>query len=288
MEDVFRLRCGAATITAIKDGEWLDHGTLAEVMNVPESEWRAGHADLFAQPFHLPCWCFHIALPGASIVVDAGFGEETPAYRGVTVRRTAGLVHHLGALGVRPGDVTHVMITHAHEDHYAGLTAARAGRWVPVFPQATCYVGAPDWLEHPRRHQPGSVPARTFGVLAEQGRLELVAGDREVVPGVRMLHAPGETRGHSIVRVAGAPPVYLLGDLYHHTCEVSHPGWNVKGRDQAANTASRQALAAAALREGALLLASHLDGPGRLRPDPGGVVWETVGSAASPGAGPLG
>jgi glyoxylase-like metal-dependent hydrolase (beta-lactamase superfamily II) len=104
--------------------------------------------------------------------------------------------------------------------------------------------------------------------IAERaGRLELVDGDREIAPGVRE-HSPGETAGHSIVRVrSGGESFYFAGDLFHHRCEIEHPGWVSPNRDPAVMRASRDRLIAEAAGSGATVVFAHEAFPawGRIR-----------------------
>ena len=78
-----------------------------------------------------------------------------------------------------------------------------------------------------------------------------------------MLHAPGESPGHAIVRVAsGEARFYFVGDLFHHPCEVEHLDWVSSGRDQAAMERSRRRLVAEAVPAGATLVFTHRPFPG--------------------------
>lgn len=54
--------------------------------------------------------------------------------------------------------------------------------------------------------------------------------------------------------------LYALGDLYHHPVEVERPEWGVHWAGPASTAKSRVALTAAALAEGALLVAAHIGG----------------------------
>jgi glyoxylase-like metal-dependent hydrolase (beta-lactamase superfamily II) len=287
-QELRQFRVGAATVTVIKDGDWLDSRTWAEEFDVPEEAWRhAGYAAELSKPFEVACYCFHVALPGASILVDAGFGDRLPSFKSVEVRHGLSIPDGLARIGVKPEEITHIVITHAHIDHLAGVTVERNGALVPQYPNARCYVGRADWEQNPQRETPDSLPNRTFGVLEPLGLLDLVDGDRDIAPGVRMIHTPGETPGHSILRVqSGDEILYVLGDLYHHPVEVERPEWGLKWRNHAANLTSRNALATAAVAEGALLLASHIPGTGRLQPTgAGGVVWVTPKMKGKPDTG---
>jgi len=50
------------------------------------------------------------------VLIDCGSGTETSH---------ANLLDGLGKVGVQPSDLTHILLTHAHIDHYGGLTKLR-------------------------------------------------------------------------------------------------------------------------------------------------------------------
>src|SRR5713226_6494111 len=61
---------GDATVTIINVGDMMVN--MGEELAVPESAWRPLYGSSFAGPRPFPSQCVHIALPGASILVDAG------------------------------------------------------------------------------------------------------------------------------------------------------------------------------------------------------------------------
>jgi glyoxylase-like metal-dependent hydrolase (beta-lactamase superfamily II) len=92
-----------------------------------------------------------------------------------------------------------------------------------------------------------------------------------------MIPAPGETPGHSIVRVRSAgQSFYYLGDLFHYSCEVEHPEWMDPGRDPATMRHSRDQLMAEAASSHALLVFTHAPFPGwgSIVPTATGYRWE--------------
>ncbi len=259
--------------------------TLSEITNVPESEWQQRYADIFGKPLVFPSQCIHIALPGASVLVDAN-NYALSAPPGYPYAMPDGyqpppdLLTQLRERGIRPEDITHVVITHAHFDHYAGVTREQDGAFVPSFPNARYYLGKPDW-ENPETQQalgdPYSEDSHTFGVLHKADQLELVEGERELSPEVKIIPAPGESPGHQIVRLSSeGQTLYCLGDLYHHPIEVEHPSWMSQWDDPTTNIASRLALTDAALAENALLIATHIPCIGRLERSESGARWVNV------------
>lgn len=274
---------GAATISIINTGDV--QLLLAEISNAPESEWRPHYTGIFDQPLFFPSQCVHIALPGASVMVDANnFALSTPPDSPYAppadYQPPPDVLTQLLERGIHAEDITHLVITHAHFDHYAGITQERAGQYIPSFPRARCYLGKADWDDAETQaslHDPDSADSHTFGVLQQAGLLELVEGDRDLSAEVKLIAAPGESPGHQIVRISSqGQTFYCLGDLYHHPAEVEHPSWMSIWDDATTNVASRSTLAEAALADNALLVAAHIPGIGRLERTATGVRWVNV------------
>ena len=267
---------GDARVTVIDVGI-LRIGTLRECLDIPEGDDTAGFAARLERPT-LPLLCVHVALPDASVLVDAGFDDPSPLspFQLPGSVRTLDLVDGLAEAGVSAASVTHVVVTHAHGDHFAGLTLPREGRLEPRFPNARVYVGQGDWemAKAEARRDADSFEARTLGVIDAAGLLVPVSQDLDLAAGARILATPGESPGHLVVRFsAGGQVLYCLGDLYHDTVEVERPTWMFSRRDVPAMLESRRRIADAALAESARLVASHIDGVGRLVSTPEGVAW---------------
>lgn len=260
---------GDATISIINAGDMMVD--MAEELSVPESKWRPHYGSTFAGIKPYPSHSVHIALPGASILVDANDYQQAialePSFLPPNYTPPPGVVEQLASLGIRGEDITHLVITHAHFDHYIGTTVERNGSYVPRFPNARVFLGRPDWDNRGTQkalRDPHSLQSRTLAILQRQGLLELVEGNRELSPEVRIIAAPGESPGHQVVRVhSQGQTLYSLGDLFHHPVEVEHPAWMVKWARAGANLASRRRLIEAALQEHAILVAAHMP-PGRL------------------------
>jgi len=277
-ETVRQLRLGAATITILNAGD------IEEVFGfaVPEDDHDPALEASFTQPQILPFQAVHIALGGASgtasVMVDAFDFDAIISL--MHFKPPAGytpppdLLTQLRAAGVDPDAVTHLVLTHAHFDHYSGVTVERAGTREPAFPNARCYAGRADW-ETPKGYQLHSEEvAQTMGELFRREMVTLVDGEQELLPGVRLIPTPGESPGHLIVRVESAgETLYVLGDLLHYPVEAEHPRWMVEWADAEKTLASRRALIQAALAERALLVAAHIPGVGRLDGTPQHAVW---------------
>jgi glyoxylase-like metal-dependent hydrolase (beta-lactamase superfamily II) len=253
---------------------------LAEAFNVPESVWRPDYAQYFERPMLFPTQGIHITLPGMSLLIDTPIYDLTPdsPFYAPDAQPRPGLLEQLAEQGIAPEDVTQVVITHTHFDHINGATIEQEGQLKPRFPRAHYYLGRADWESNQKKLlQPDSLFSRTMGALEKQGVLEFVETATELGPGVTIIPAPGESKGHQIVRIhSGGQTLYCIGDLYHHPVEAEHPDWMQAGIDVEANLQSRAAFVPRALDEDALLIATHIPGIGRLRRTASGGVWEAA------------
>jgi glyoxylase-like metal-dependent hydrolase (beta-lactamase superfamily II) len=259
-------RVGDAEVSIISDG------TLYWAPKFPISDDERGRAmpDADAEgKVLLGLNLAYVRLGTISIVIDPGCDEPSSAWAGEFAGKWPGLTRSPGIeaglrhIGVAPDDITHVLITHVHEDHIAGVAMEQGGELALRFPNARHVVGRRDWEEHPARKQPDSALSRRLGLAAHQGLLDTVDGDLEIEPGITMLATPGETPGHFAVRVtSGDRRFYYLGDLFHLPCELEHVDWAPPNRDVDALAASRRRLLADQDGHDSVLVFSHHRFPG--------------------------
>ena len=252
---------GDAVVSIISEG----YLSWAPRLQALEADWRREMPEANADGVvRLGMNQVCIQIGGAVIVVDPGF-DDPPHHGGdaLSLEPTLGLRAGLDQLGVPPERVDHVLLTHVHSDHYEGVTLVRDGKRVPRFPNAHCWIGRSDWELHPGRADPNSSVSQHLGTLDRLGLLHLVDEQQEIVPGVTLMAAPGETPGHCIVRVASARlTFFFLGDLFHHPCEVAHIDWVSPFRNKEAMMLSRQRLLEDAVASQATVVFAHELFPG--------------------------
>lgn len=277
MEEVIRTRkLGATTINILNIGDVQED--LRQWFGLSEAELAAD--PLFERPARLPIQCIHVAAPGISVLVDAGLYDYPPDAPQLIpgYEPPPDLFAQLAAIHVDPASINHVIITHAHGDHFNALTETHNGQTTIKFPNARHYVGRADWdAAQKALTDPNSLESRTLGLLHQQGLLEMVEYPRDLGSGIQIIPAPGESPGHQIVRIySEGETLYCLGDLYHLVAEVEHPAWVLRWTNGEANQRSRQAFNEQASRENALLVATHIAPLGRLAKTNQGYRWEEV------------
>lgn len=226
----------------------------------------------------VPMQDFLVRGNGTTILVDAGSYASITATSEYAIPgyvAPATLINQLKEAGVDPLTIEHVVITHAHWDHFNGTTIPSNGKYIPAFPNARHYISKTDW-EQVRKAMlvKGSEEANTFPILLEAGLLEIIDGEREIFPGVTIFPAPGETPGHQIVRFQSkGETFYTLGDLYHHPIEVIHGEWMAVWADEKTSHSSRQIFLSRAAKESARVMTSHINGVGRITLEKSKYQW---------------
>lgn len=151
---------------------------------------------LVAEDERLPVYVHLVDHPGGRILVDTGLTHLHPAVADMDPQLQPLDTH--GDLDL--GSVTAVVNTHLHFDHCGG-NHLFAGR--PVYVQR-------HELDDARTLEDYTIPG---WVDAPGVEYVPVDGELELVPGVRLLPAPGHTRGSQIVVVDGdSGPVVIAGD----------------------------------------------------------------------------
>jgi N-acyl homoserine lactone hydrolase len=165
-------------------------------------------AELVIEGEVMPVHAHVLDHPDGRVLVDTGMTELHPLLADMDPR----LLPLDQQAGFDLAGIDLVVNTHLHADHCGG-NHLFAGR--PVYVQRRELEDARtedeytirDWVDAP-------------GV-----RYEPVDGERELLPGVRLLPAPGHTRGSQVVVVeTGGRPVVIGGDMAVFGGQLDEPG----------------------------------------------------------------
>jgi N-acyl homoserine lactone hydrolase len=163
-------------------------------------------ADLLAEGERMPVYVHLIEHPDARVLVDTGLTELHPAAADLDPRLRPSSTQELD-----PASIDIVVNTHLHFDHCGG-NHLFAGR--PVYVQR-------QELEDARTEDHYTV--REW-VDAPGVRYVPVDGELELLPGIRLVPAPGHTRGSQIVVVeTGGRPAVICGDAAVWFGELDQP-----------------------------------------------------------------
>lgn len=260
----YSVRVGEVRVTALTDGTVaLDAQALLKGAT-PQAIDRLLARNFEGNPIEVSINAFLIELPGHRVLVDTGVGQLFGPGKG------GRLLDSLAAQGVRPQDVTEVLLTHAHSDHAGGLV--KDGQ--RVFPNAVVYVGKPDvdfFFDESNQKKTGydqhyfDIARLTLKPYVDAGKLRTFAGTQQVLPGITATVHPGHTPGAAFYRLDSAgESITFVGDLAHVVAvQLSEPGVTIAyDEDPAQAAAVRRAQFAAFAAGRTLIGAPHLPFPG--------------------------
>ncbi len=167
---------------------------------------------------------FVVDTGDAIILCDTGLGtvlseKEKKIY---AAHGDSNIENGLNDLGYSVDQITHVLLSHLHTDHVGGAVVERDGKIVPRFPKATYVVQKMEWDDatHPNERTAAVYVPDRLKALEESGQLELIEGDSEYIPGVKLIRTGGHTPGHMGMEFSsGGKTVVYYADIIpsvHH------------------------------------------------------------------------
>lgn len=256
---------GACRIHALDGGtQKLDGGAMFGVVPKPLWERRIPADERNRIP--LAMRCLLVETPDALVLIDDGAGnKESEKFVEIYGLENAGsptrLEDAIREAGFQPEDVDVVVDSHLHFDHAGGNTRLdEEGQLRLSFPNAR-YVAQKGEFEYAHldneRIRASYLPAN-FDPVLEAGRLDLLEGDVEIVPGVTYRRTPGHTPHHASVLVRSEDQTAcFLADVIPTTAHLPLPwimGYDV---EPLVTLESKRRLLEEARREEWLLVFEH-------------------------------
>jgi glyoxylase-like metal-dependent hydrolase (beta-lactamase superfamily II) len=221
------IQLGALTLTPLFDAHFrLDGGAMFGVVPKPLWEKRApaderNRIQLATRP---------LLVRGEQLMlIDAGIGNkmDPKSVDIYAIDRTWNLEHSLAGLGLGVDDIRIALASHLHFDHCGGFTTrTEAGDIRPTFPNARYVVRAGEWEDarHPHERNRASYLQDDFVPLERAGVLDLVDGDAEVMPGVRLRWTGGHARNHQVIMIeGGGRTAVFTADMIPTTAHIDEP-----------------------------------------------------------------
>jgi N-acyl homoserine lactone hydrolase len=186
-----------------------------------------GHS---GETFSAPMGAFLVETSTGYVLVDSGANEEIvwdpelcPIYyskfRHPVIRPQDTMLNRLASVGVKPAQITDIIITHMHSDHAGGIR---------LFPQANIVVQRPEYERAITQDNP-YLPYFRSDWDYPATRWKVIEGDVEIAPGVTAIAAYGHTPGHqaALIELPKTGAVIIpgdSGDLFRNFEEDIPPG----------------------------------------------------------------
>ena len=275
---VHRMKLGSFEVTTLLDG-FLDINPAVLIGDQDLIKRHLEAAGLFGSPIRTAVNTFLVNTGDKLVLIDCGGAKMLGPNAGR-------LPQALAQVGLEPGQIDEVYITHMHGDHLHGAVTPEGAK---LFTNAVLRIARLDVDYWGSATVEAAAPADQKGRFAAAKRAIAAYGDRlqpfelgaELTPGIRSVAAAGHSPGHSCYIVSsGGARLLLLGDTMH-VAPVQFPRPEITvafdfSRDDA--RARRLELFEMAARENILIGAVHLPFPGigRLRAKDGAFTYEPL------------
>jgi glyoxylase-like metal-dependent hydrolase (beta-lactamase superfamily II) len=154
---------------------------------------------------------------GRLALIDAGMESDVKA-----------VVRGIESVGRTPGEITDIVVTHAHYDHAGGLAELKrlTGATVWMFPSEAEAVRAGQARPQAKSATPGLMNAVMRMAIQQAPRdlppceVEREVADGEMIPvagGMDVILAPGHTDGHVVLLWPEQGGVLFCGDMCGHS-----------------------------------------------------------------------
>ncbi|MCP3740815.1 MBL fold metallo-hydrolase [Rossellomorea sp. BNER] len=257
--NIFSFQIGKFQMTAISDGCF--HVTKDFFFsNTPDS--IISH---IPDEFNAPLNFLYINTDDKKILVDAGFGEGHKPISGQ-------LLLHLKSKGISPEEIDLVVITHGHMDHIGGVSFE--GK--PTFKNADHVIRKEEWDYWSERSQ--SEEFKRLETL--KNHLTLIKSNKEIAPGIGLIHTPGHTPGHlSLSIVSEGETLLVASDILNDPAALQHLPSHINVENiPREGLLTRKRFLQDAVDKGALVFACHYPFPGlgHVRSEKGTWKWSPV------------
>jgi glyoxylase-like metal-dependent hydrolase (beta-lactamase superfamily II) len=204
----------------------LDGGTMFGV--VPKKIWNrlipADENNLVPMTTNL----FVLRTGDKNILLDCGLGDclsdiEKKIY---AAEGDSAIESGLSEIGLSSDNIDFVFLSHLHTDHAGGAVKSVNSEYVPRFENAQYITQKQEWHDalNPNERTVAVYNPKRFKPLEDSGQLQLVDGDAEIVPGVKVVRTGGHTPGHQALEAnSGDTTVVYYADILPSSFHVRIP-----------------------------------------------------------------
>lgn len=209
------MQLGSFQLDTISGGRfWTDGGSMFGI--IPKPMWSRLIPTDEQNRIPQGTNCILVRTGKNTVLIDTGYGSKIPGKQLGYMLGESGnpLFASLQSVGVEPDEIDTVIFSHLHFDHAGGATLLNdRGTLVDSFPNAQYVAQKLEWDMATAGHFElrNAYPQENILPLEKTGRLKLIEGDVEILPGIRSIVTGGHTHGHQaiVIESDGQGAMYL-------------------------------------------------------------------------------
>lgn len=276
-----KFKVGSIEVIQIYDGHWEkahDPGFIrnASLDDTKAALTKAGLTDAFVP---IPFTVTAVRIGGRTIMFDSSTGGQLAPTAGRLVAK------NLAAAGIKPEEISTIIVTHYHADHIWGLMAKETN--AQIYPNAEIVVPeaehkhwtAPELIEKVPEGARGNI-RRIQATIPTWKNVKQVASNADVAPGIKAIVTYGHTPGHtSYVVSSGSDTLIVGGDVTNiRALNLTNPGWHLFDANPALAEENRRKLMDQVVADKSVVTGYHwgLPGAGTIQKDGNGYALVPV------------
>jgi glyoxylase-like metal-dependent hydrolase (beta-lactamase superfamily II) len=162
------------------------------------------------------------------ILIDTGMGNkwDEKSKSIYKINPNLELENVLKLNGIKPDEITDVLLTHLHFDHTGGSTKYENGKLIPAFTNARYFVQKKnfEWAMNPSDRDRGSYIKENFEPLVKEGVLNLIDGEINYDENISFRIINGHTFAQQMIKISDTSNTILYcADLLPFVSQIRIP-----------------------------------------------------------------
>lgn len=200
------MKIGKYKIKVIHAGFFaLDGGAMFGI--IPKLLWSKNNPPDEVNRIKLATRLLLLQSENKKILIDTGMGDkwDDKSKNIYSIQQeNNSLLKSLLSEGIKPDEITDVILTHLHFDHTGGSTILDNGKLLPTFPNANYHVQKKnyEWAINPTDRDKGSYIKDNFEPLAKEGVLKLIDDQNHFDDDISFIIINGHTFSQQLIKVS--------------------------------------------------------------------------------------
>jgi len=221
------MQIGKYTLKTIISGSFaLDGGAMFGI--IPKPIWEKTNPADELNRVTLSTRNLLLVSDDKKILIDTGMGNkwDEKSKNIYYINSKIDLKFALKQNGIKPENITDVLLTHLHFDHTGGSTKVENGKLVPTFPNAKYLVQKKNFERamNPSERDKGSYIKENFEPLVKEGVLNLIDGEINYDDNISFRVINGHTFSQQMIKISDASNTVLYcADLMPFVSQIRIP-----------------------------------------------------------------